>query len=152
VKSLWLLLHIAGVVIWVGGMTFALTCLAPAAAELLEAPARLRLLRRVFDRFLRWAAAAIVATLASGGAMLGQAVGQSMPRGAWIAMALIGVAMTLVYLVIRFAHYPALCAAVDGEDWKIAGGRMAKIRRLVLVNVALGWITIAVATLGRWFV
>ena len=149
-NSPWLLLHVAGVVVWVGGMTFALTCLGPAAAELSDVPTRLRLMRRVFDRFLLWAAIAIVATLASGGVMLGEAIHDSAARGAWIAMALIGLVMTLVFLVIRFAHYPALRAAVDREDWKAGGGRMAKIRRLVQVNTVLGWLTIAIATLGRW--
>ena len=145
----WHLLHLAGVVVWVGGMHFAHMCLRPAAAELLEPPARLRLLRRIFDRFLPWVAVAIGAVLASGGAMFSRALDWTTPHAALSVMAFAGLAMTVVFLRIRFAPYPALCRAVDAEDWKLAGVRMATIRQLVLLNLMVGWFTIIVATVGR---
>ena len=37
-----LFLHVAGVVVWVGGMFFAYVCLRPRAASQLEPPPRLR--------------------------------------------------------------------------------------------------------------
>ena len=37
-----LFLHVAGVVVWVGGMFFAYVCLRPEAASQLEPPPRLR--------------------------------------------------------------------------------------------------------------
>ena len=59
-QPLWLFLHLAGVVVWVGGMFFAYVCLRPVAAETLDPPLRLTLWVKVFERFFRfvWAAVA----------------------------------------------------------------------------------------------
>ena len=46
-----LMLHLSSAIVWVGGMFFAYVCLRPAAIELLEPPARLRLWRGVFSRW-----------------------------------------------------------------------------------------------------
>ncbi|HEY6898714.1 MAG TPA: hypothetical protein VI279_15765, partial [Rhodocyclaceae bacterium] len=61
---LFLFLHVASVVVWVGGMFFAYMCLRPAAVELLEPPQRLRLWLGVFDRFFRWVWLAVALILA----------------------------------------------------------------------------------------
>jgi uncharacterized membrane protein len=42
-RQILLLLHIASVIVWVGGMFFAYFCLRPAAAKLLQPPERLAL-------------------------------------------------------------------------------------------------------------
>ncbi len=44
-------LHLLAAVVWVGGMFFAWMILRPAAVDILEPPARLRLWLSVFKRF-----------------------------------------------------------------------------------------------------
>ena len=64
-----LTLHILSAVIWVGGMFAAYTCLRPAAGPL-EAPQRLALWRRVFQKFVPWGGAAVRVRRVSGYWML----------------------------------------------------------------------------------
>ena len=49
--SLFKLLHLLAVLLWVGGMFFAHFILRPAAVEALEAPQRLKLMDAVLRRF-----------------------------------------------------------------------------------------------------
>ena len=49
-----IMLHVLGIVIWVGGMFFAHQILRPVAADLLEPPLRLPLWVGVFKRFFPW--------------------------------------------------------------------------------------------------
>ena len=46
-------IHLLAVIAWVGGMFFTLMCLRPAVHEVLEAPARVRLMQSTLRRFLR---------------------------------------------------------------------------------------------------
>jgi uncharacterized membrane protein len=149
-QPLLLFVHLACVVIWVGGMFFAYVCLRPAAVELLEPPPRLRLWRRVFQRFFAWVWAAVILIPASGIAMMA-AVGIAQAPAYWRAMMAVGFVMVAIYLFVVLAPYAALARAVDGEDWKAAGAALGRIRQMVGVNLVLGAITIAIATLGRWF-
>lgn len=48
------LIHLLAAIVWVGGMFFAYMVLRPAAVEVLEPPARLRLWNVVFRRFFPW--------------------------------------------------------------------------------------------------
>lgn len=77
-----LLLHIAGAVLWVGGM-FAVVCSRrPVAGELLEPPAaRLRLWRGVFRRFFTGSGAPCWWAVASGLLLLGAAGFRAAPPG-----------------------------------------------------------------------
>jgi uncharacterized membrane protein len=59
------LLHVLGVVIWVGGMFFAYVTLRPAAAALLEPPQRLPLWQATLSRFFTWVWVAIGLILVS---------------------------------------------------------------------------------------
>jgi uncharacterized membrane protein len=147
-SPLLLLAHLCGVAIWVGGMFFAYLCLAPSVG-VLEAPQRLTLLRGVFARFFRWVWVAIALIFASGIATFG-AAGPAAMRPSWLVMMVIGIAMVVVFLVVQRAVYPAMCSAIDAADWKAAGAAAGKIRRLVGVNLTLGVLTMADATLGRW--
>jgi uncharacterized membrane protein len=61
----------------------------------------------------------------------------------------LGLLMSLVYAAIRLRPFPRLQAAVAAQDWPVAAGRLDLIRRLVSTNLALGLLTIAVATIGR---
>ncbi|MFZ5556845.1 MAG: CopD family protein [Pseudomonadota bacterium] len=139
-------LHVLAAVIWIGGMFFAYLALRPAAAEVLEPPARLRLWAATFRRFFPWVWAAVIVILGSGFHMLGL-LGAT--RVYVIAMLLLGVVMSIIYVYVYVGPFAALKRGCDAQDWKAAGSALARIRVLVGVNLTLGLLTIAVATLGR---
>jgi uncharacterized membrane protein len=144
-----LLLHVLGVVIWVGGMFLMHVAVRPAAIELLQPAQRLPLLALVLRRFFVWVAIAIVAVLASGLAMI---VGGGGFRNAHLSvhvMLAIGVAMMAIFLHIRFVPFKRLQAAIVSSDWPLAARQLDQVRQLVTTNLVLGIITIAVATIGR---
>jgi uncharacterized membrane protein len=60
-------IHLLGIIVWVGGMFFALACLRPAASAL-EPPLRVALMRDALGRFLNivLVAAALVLVTACG--------------------------------------------------------------------------------------
>ncbi len=144
-----LLLHIASVVVWVGGMFFAYMCLRPVAAQLLEPPQRLRLWRDVFARFFPWVWGAIVLIPVSGMSIL-IPVGVDNAPSRWFWMLRAGTVMIAIYLYVFFGPYRALRKAVAESDWKAGGAALGRIRRWVGVNTILGFVTIAIVTLGRY--
>ncbi len=148
-RPLTLFLHLAGVVVWIGGMFFAHFCLRPVAAAQLPPPQRLPLLAAVLGRFFLAVAASIVLIVVSGFASL-TAVGFPQAPLRWHAMMAVGLVMTAIFAVIYFSHYPRLKAGVASQDWPTAGAAMDRIRVLVATNLVLGAATIAVATLGAY--
>lgn len=139
-------LHVLAAVIWVGGMFFAYVALRPAAVEVLEPPARLRLWAATFRRFFPWVWAAVVAIVASGFHMMG--VLRAAPPYI-VIMLLAGLTMAAIFAYIYFGPFSALKARCAAEDWKAAGVALARIRVLIGVNLTLGLLTAAVALLGR---
>ena len=144
------LLHVAGVVVWVGGMIFAYEFLRPPAAQLLEPPLRLRLWRSVLARFFVWVWLAVIVIPASGLAIL-LPVGMAAAPLRWHLMLWIGTLMIAIFVYVWFAPYAALRRAVHSENWPAGGAALARIRQLVGTNILLGLLTIAIATLGRLF-
>ena len=144
-----LLLHVLGVVVWVGGMFLMHVAVRPSAVALLQPPQRLPLLASVLQRFFFWVGIAIVAVLASGVAMILGAGGFRNAHLSVHVMAAIGLAMMAIFLHIRLAPYKRLQAAVVSSDWPLAAQRLDQVRQLVTTNLVLGIITIAVATIGR---
>lgn len=145
-----LLLHLAGVIVWIGGMFFAHFCLRPVAARQMPPPQRLPLLAAVLGRFFVAVFAAIAALFASGLATM-TAMGFGRSPLHWHLMMGIGLVMAAIFGVIYFTHYPRLKAAVAAQEWPAAGAAMDRIRALVATNLALGAATVAVATLGAYF-
>ncbi len=146
-RSFLLLLHLSGVIVWVGGMFFAHFCLRPVAAAQLPPPQRLPLLAAVLGRFFMAVVASIVAILGSGFAIMG-ATGFGQAPIHWHVMSGIGLAMAAIFGVIYFLHYPRLKAGVALQDWPVAGAVMNRIRVLVATNLLLGVLTVVVAMLG----
>lgn len=146
-----LFLHLAGVVVWVGGMFFANFCLRPVAAQQLPPPQRLPLLAGVLGRFFKLVAFSVALILLSGFASLA-ATGFARAPLHWHLMSGLGLLMAAIFIVIALFFYPRLQAGVVLADWPVAGAAMNRIRQLVLINLWLGGITIAVATLGSYFV
>lgn len=145
---IYLFLHLAGVVLWVGGMFFAWMCLRPVAAVQLEPPARLKLWAAVFGRFFPWVWLAVAAILLSGLlAML--AVGMKHAPLHWHVMLWLGLAMSAIFVYVFLVPYGQLKNAVAAQDWPRGGMALGQIRRLVGVNLMLGFVTTAVASIGR---
>ena len=145
-----LFFHLLGVSIWIGGMFFAHFCLRPAAVQLLEPQQRLPLLHGALGRFFPWVTVCIVFILASGLAIMAHVGFANAPKG-WHWMMTSGIAMMLIFGHIYGAGYRRLGRAVAASDWPAAGAAMNGIRRLVAVNLGLGVLTIALATLGSAF-
>jgi len=145
--GLMLFLHLIGLAVWIGGMAFAHFCLRPAALEL-PPPQRLPLMAGALGRFFAWVIVAIVLLWVSGLSMM-LAVGMAAAPVIWHLMMGIALLMTLFFIVIRAVHFPALRAAVAEQKWPAGAAALNRIRQLVAVNLALGVVTIAVATVGR---
>ena len=140
-----LFLHILSAVIWVGGMFVAYMAVRPAAVEVLEGPMRLKLWTAIFTRFFKWVWAAVALILGSGFYMIGQM--SAIPHSV-MAMAAIGIVMSMIFMHVYFAPFGRLKRAVAAEDWKSGGAALNQIRMLIGVNLALGLINVAVAVLG----
>src|SRR5664279_3597064 len=138
--ALLLMLHILGVVVWVGGMFFAYVCLRPALVELLQPPERLRLWRRVFARFFVWVWWAVALIAASRLIMLVQHGFATAPRS-WHLMMTSGLAMIGIYIFVAIRLYPVLHRAVEAEDWKAGGLALTRIRQMIGTNLILGLLT-----------
>lgn len=141
--------HLASVVVWVGGMVFAHFCLRPALADV-SPQLRLPLIEAVFSRFFNWITAAVIAILISGGFLMSRFGGAQAP---WqiALMAAIGVVMMMIFGHARYAVFPQIRRAVQAQRWPDGARAVDTMRRLVLVNLVLGFVTIAVAVLSRGF-
>lgn len=142
------LLHVLGVVVWVGGMFFAYMVLRPVAASVLEPPQRLTLWAGVFGKFFPWVWVAVALILATGLHLLVVMGGTGAPLHA-LAMTALGLVMMAIYAHVYFAPYRRLERAVAAQDWKAGGAALGQIRQLVGLNLGLGLVTIAVAFVGR---
>jgi uncharacterized membrane protein len=146
--SLFLLLHLVSVVVWVGGMFFAYMALRPVAASVLEPPQRLTLWAGVFGKFFPWVWASVALILATGLHMLMKFGGTAAPHYTLTMLAL-GVVMMLLFAHVFFAPYKKLKRAVSEQNWKAGGAALGQIRMLIGINLSLGLLTIAVVFLGR---
>ena len=144
-------LHLTGVILWVGGMFFAYVALRPAAARLLEPAQRLPLWAATLGNFFPWVWVAIWLILPSGLYMLFRMGGfAGAPRYVHV-MFLLGALMMLIFGHVYFSPYRKLKRHVALKDWPQAGAALNQIRLLVGVNLLIGIVTVAVATLGALF-
>jgi uncharacterized membrane protein len=144
-------LHVLSVVVWVGGMFFAYVALRPVAATLLQPQQRLPLWSGTFGRFFPWVWLSIILLLVTGyGMMFGVYGGMKAPPYIHLMMG-IGLIMMFIFMHVFFAPYRRLKLAVAAQNWKDGGRRLGQIRMLVGLNLSLGLIVVAIATLGsRW--
>ncbi|MBP0591645.1 CopD family protein [Paraburkholderia sp. LEh10] len=142
-----LFLHLLGVAVWIGGMVFAHFCLRPALEDL-SPQLRLPLWESVFGRFFNWVGVSVLVILLTGGFLLMQFGGA---HATWQlhAMAGIGIVMMLIFGHIRFALFPRVRRAVQAQKWPDGARAVGAVRRLVVVNLVLGIVTIGVAVLSR---
>ncbi|MGN5479438.1 hypothetical protein ACTMU2_28660 [Cupriavidus basilensis] len=86
--------------------------------------------------------------LLSGGVMMAN-VGMASAPPNWHPMAGIGVMMGAIFLFVFVGPYPVLRRAVDAQEWPAAAAALNRIRQAVGINLVLGLLNVAVATLGR---
>ena len=150
------LLHLIAGIVWMGGMTFMLFALRPAAVATLEAQPRVVLMAEVFRRFYVWVMVAIVVLFTTGthlytstfrAAKMATGAG-SVPLG-WNVMLVLGLAMMLVFGHIYFAGFKKYKRAVALADWPLAAKAGGLIHTMTLVNFALGWLAILAVRLLR---
>lgn len=144
-----IMLHLLGIVIWVGGMFFAHQILRPVAADLLEPPLRLPLWVGVFKRFFPWVWVSVALVLVSGLLMMKVMGGMGNGLPLYVhAMLGTGTVMMGIFAYVFFVPYASLKRAVVNQDWKAGGAALANIRQLVGINLLLGLVTIVLATAG----
>jgi len=147
-----IMLHVAAVVIWVGGMIFAHAFLRPVAASQLEPPVRLTLWVGVFKRFFPVVWISIITILVTGyGVILIYYPDgfKGLPMHINIMMAL-GIIMMLIFFHVFFAPFKRLKKAVEAQDWPTGGKALTQIRHLVGINMTIGLITAAIASGGKF--
>lgn len=144
-----LFLHLLGVAVWIGGMVFAHFCLRPALSDLTP-QLRLPLWESVFARFSNWVGAAVLVILITGGFLLMEFGGG---HAVWTlhAMAGLGIVMMLIFGHICFAVFPRVRRAVQAQNWPDGARAVGTVRRLVVINLVLGIVTIGTAVLSRGF-
>jgi uncharacterized membrane protein len=142
-------LHQLATVTWVGGMFFAHFALRLPAQCKLDPPQRLPLLLAVFDRFFVWVWIAVVALWGSG---LWVFVGIYGAKMGWHvhAMMLLALIMSGLFAYLYFLPYRAMSRLVAAEDWTAAAARLTLIRRLMLINLLLGLLTVGLGSAGRY--
>jgi uncharacterized membrane protein len=143
-------LHLLAAVVWVGGMFFAYIALRPVAAAQFEPPIRLRLWSAVFKRFFPWVIASIIALLGSGFWMISLLGGMAAIGIHVHIMLLIGIIMMLVFFHVYFGPFKKLNNSIITEDWPTGGTALNQIRKLILLNLALGLLVIIIASAGRY--
>ena len=116
-----ILLHVLGVVIWVGGMFFAYMALRPAAVQTLEPALRLPLWAATFDRFFPWVWLCVASILGSGLYLIAQMGGFGAVGLHVHVMFGLGIVMMLIFGHVYFAAYKKLKRGVAAQEWKAAG-------------------------------
>jgi uncharacterized membrane protein len=162
--ALMLFLHVLAVVVWVGGMFLMHFAVRPVAVAQLPPAQRLPLLADILGRFFGWVTAVVLLVLATGVAMIvgiGAAAGAAeagrsafgegmrLAHGSVHLMFAIGVLMSLIFAFIRLVPFVRLRSALAAQQLPVAAGHLDLIRKLVAVNLTLGVVTVAVATVGR---
>ncbi|MEJ5862108.1 CopD family protein [Pseudomonas farsensis] len=144
-------LHVLAALIWVGGMFFAWLVLRPAMVSALEGPARLRLWVEVFRRFFGWVWLAVVVLAVSGVGMIHVRFAgfETAPRYVQVMIGG-GIVMFALFMRVQALLLPELRAAVQAEDWAAGAGVLARIRRMVGVNLLIGVGVVAVASSRLW--
>jgi uncharacterized membrane protein len=142
------LIHLLAALIWVGGMFFAYVTLRPAATEVLEPPQRLSLWDAVFRRFFSWVWGAVSILMVSGLYMVYLYGGLAHVGRHIHIMLLIGLTMMVIYGYVYFGCYVPFSLHVAKQRWKEAGEILAKIRKLIALNLLLGVLTVCVAVIG----
>jgi len=144
-----LFIHLVAAAFWVGGMATMHFAVRPAAVATLEPPLRLRTMAAALRRFFVGVDASVTLLFVSGVAMILLAGGFRGVHWRIEAMMSIAIVMAGIYVYIRAFVFKALRRAVEESAWPVAAARLNTARKLVSLNLALGVVVFAVATVGR---
>ena len=140
-------LHLLGVVVWIGGMFFVYMILRPVVNRQLQLPELFKFWKSVFDSFFHWVWLSITIILASGFHMIAEMGGLGkLPFNVYLMVAL-GVMMMLIFLYVFFSPYRKFKRFVATGEWQSAGIVFIQIRVLNGLNLIIGLVTIAIAVL-----
>ncbi len=140
-------LHLLGVIIWVGGMFFAYMVLRPVVNQQLQLPEMFKFWQAVFGGFFHWVWLSITIILASGFHMIAELGGLGkLPFNVYL-MAALGIMMMLIFLYVFFTAYRKFKRFVAAEEWQPAGIVLVQIRVLIGLNLIIGLVTVAIAVL-----
>jgi uncharacterized membrane protein len=146
-----LIIHSLLAILWVGGMFFAYVILRPSLQDL-ESQERLALWRGVFKRFFPWVWMSMLGLLASGYFMIFYGLGGFSGAGIHVhIMHLTGLIMMALFVFLYYVPWSAYRQAVDSDDIAVAASKLALIRQIVGVNLALGLLTAAIGASGRYW-
>ena len=148
-------IHLLAVIAWVGGMFFMLMCLRPAAHEVLEPPARVRLMHATLRRFFRIVSLSALAAFLTGAAMIGlvwrdraaAGLAFNMPLD-WYAMVALFLVMLAVFLHVRLSLFPRVGRALAVQAWPDAAAALVAIRWEVAINLVIGIFIVVMVRLG----
>jgi uncharacterized membrane protein len=148
-------LHLLAIVVWIGGMFFMQVCLRPAAAAVLEPPARVRLMHAAMRRFFDVVIVAVLVIVPSGAAMIALAWRESTGSGLhfnmpldWYAMIVLFIVMLLVLAHLRLVLFRRLERAVAAQAWPAGAAALATIRAEVVVNLVIGVFIVVIVRIG----
>ncbi|OGB03544.1 MAG: hypothetical protein A3E79_15300 [Burkholderiales bacterium RIFCSPHIGHO2_12_FULL_61_11] len=134
-------LHIVAAIVWLGGISFMLLAMRPAAAALAP-PQRLPLIALALGKFFTLVWLAIGLLLLTGLAML-LGVGMKNAPAGWHLMFGIGLLMFALFGHLYFGAFRRLKQAVAATDWPEGGRRVGQIATLSGLNLALGGLALA---------
>lgn len=137
-------IHILAIVLWIGGMFFVVAVLRPSLTAL-EPAQRVALHNRVFRRFFLYVWHAMPIALITGyGMVFGLWGGFSKLPWNVNAMQALGLIMAALFIFVVMGPYRRFRAAVSTAR---AAEAAERIRKLIVVNLVLGAITIVLAAL-----
>lgn len=134
-------LHLLAAIVWLGGISFMLLALRPAAAQLLEPPQRLPLIAQVLQRFFALVWTSIALLLLTGLTLLMPAGMKNAPTG-WHLMLGLGLVMFALFGHLYFGPFRRLKQAVSASHWPEGGRRVGQIATLAAINLVLGILAI----------
>jgi uncharacterized membrane protein len=137
-----LFMHLASVILWLGGMAFALFALRPAAMSL-PPPQRVVLMQQAMGQFFSLVNFVIVLILVSGAGMIATSGVTKLPP-AWMIMIATGAVMMGIFWHVRAAPFRRLAQAASAQDWPAAAAQLNTIRVMISINLVLGVIVVAV--------
>lgn len=135
-------LHLLAAIVWLGGISFVLMALRPAATAVLSPPQRLPLMAQVLARFFVLVWLSIGVLLLTGLPMLLRVGMKGAPVG-WHLMLGIGLLMFALFGHLYFGPFRRLKQAVGASNWPEGSRRVGQIGSLALTNLALGILAIA---------
>jgi uncharacterized membrane protein len=151
VITLALAIHTVAAVFLVGGLIFALVIMRP-GAQALEQDTNLTLWRDTLQRFLARGWIALALLLGSGHAMIRLTYGHLASAPLFVRLMLgLGLAITAIFAYLQFFPWRQFRQAVATSGWPIAQQRIAQVRQVLAILMALGVLTVLVGSSGRYF-